>query len=34
MIASFEFELETYCVKGYAAQAKARVTPRRRPPKR
>src|SRR5918996_2378562 len=29
MIASFEFELETYCVNGYAAQANASVAPRR-----
>ena len=34
MIASFEFELETYWVNGYAAHAKASVAPRRRPPKR
>src|SRR5207237_5531671 len=32
--ASFVFELETYCVNGQAAQAKASVTARRLPPKR
>src|SRR5207247_7844401 len=32
--ASFVFELETYCVKGYATQAKASVTASRVPPKR
>jgi len=32
--ASFVFELETYCVKGYATQANASVTARRVPPKR
>src|SRR5581483_8508238 len=34
MIASFVFELETYCVNGYAAHAKASTAPSRRPPKR
>ena len=34
MIASFVFELETYCVNGYATHANASVTPSRFPPKR
>ena len=34
MIASFVFELEAYCVNGYAAQANASVTPSRLPPNR
>ena len=33
-IASFVFELETYCVNGYAAHANASVAARRVPPKR
>src|ERR687887_1634424 len=33
-IESFVFELDTYCVNGYAAHAKASVAPRRGPPKR
>src|ERR687884_1684091 len=33
-IASFVFELDTYCVNGYAAQANASVAPSRIPPKR
>ena len=32
--ASFVFELETYWVKGHAAQAKARVTASLKPPNR
>ena len=34
MIESFVFELETYCVNGYAAQANASVTASRSRPKR
>src|SRR5206468_3046174 len=34
MIASFVFELETYWVKGYAAQANASTAPSRWPPRR
>src|SRR5687768_14995396 len=34
MSASFELEFETYCVKGYAAHAKASVAPSRMPPNR
>src|SRR5918911_4382480 len=33
-IASFVFELDTYCVNGYAAHAKASVAPSCAPPKR
>ena len=32
--ASFVFELDAYCVNGYAAQANASVAPRLAPPKR
>ena len=32
--ASFVFELDTYCVNGYAAQAKGRTVASRRPPNR
>ncbi len=34
MIASFVFELDTYCVNGLAAHAKGSVAPSRWPPKR
>ena len=34
MIASFVFELDTYCVNGYAAQANGSVTASRTPPNR
>src|SRR6478735_710690 len=33
-IASFVFDMETYCVNGNAAQAKASAAPSQRPPKR
>src|SRR5207244_2146614 len=33
-IESFVFELDTYCVNGYAVHAKASVADRRAPPKR
>src|SRR6266550_8942334 len=34
MIASFVFELDAYCVNGYAAQANASAAPSCAPPKR
>ena len=34
MIASFVFELDAYCVNGYAAHANASIAPSRAPPKR